>query len=123
MREGPWVTTTLKGKRRMEPTETSSSTATKLERIAWLSAADPNKVFHQVMHHFNMESLLQCFHELDGKKAVGADGVTKEKYQENLMSNLQNLLERMKRMAYIPGVVRLVLAATQTRLQMAQAIY
>ncbi|QGN79130.1 hypothetical protein Psal027_03434 (plasmid) [Piscirickettsia salmonis] len=43
----------------MEPTETSSSTETKLERIAWLSAVDPGKVFNQVMHHFNLDSLLQ----------------------------------------------------------------
>lgn len=93
----------------MEPTETSSSTVTKLERIAWLSAANRDKEFHQLMHHFNLESLLQCFHELDGRKAVGADGVTKEKYQENLIPNLLNLLDRMKRMAYIPGAVRLVL--------------
>ena len=75
----------------MEPTETSSSTATKLERIAWLSANDPNKMFHQLMHHFNFESLLQCFYELDGKKAVGVDEVTKERYQENLVSNLRKL--------------------------------
>ncbi|QGN79094.1 hypothetical protein [Piscirickettsia salmonis] len=33
----------------MEPTETSSSTETKLERIAWLSAVDPGKVFNQVI--------------------------------------------------------------------------
>lgn len=93
----------------MEPTETNISTATKLDRIAWLSAADTEKEFHQLMHHFNLESLLQCFHELNGKKAVGDDGVTKEQYQENLIPNLLNLLERMKRMAYIPGEVRLVL--------------
>jgi len=93
----------------MEPTETIIPTTTKLERIAWLSAADPGKEFHHLMHHFNLESLLQCFHELDGKKAVGEDGVTKEQYQENLIPNLLNLLERMKRMAYIPGTVRLVL--------------
>ena len=27
------------------------------------------------MHLFNQESLGACFHELDGRKAVGADGV------------------------------------------------
>ena len=93
----------------MEPTETHIPTTTKLERIAWLSAADPEKEFHHLMHHFNLESLLQCFHELDGKKAVGDDGVTKEQYQENLIPNLLDLLGRMRRMAYIPGVVRIVL--------------
>ncbi|QGP39713.1 reverse transcriptase domain-containing protein [Piscirickettsia salmonis] len=99
----------------MEPTETSSSTETKLERIAWLSAVDPGKVFNQVMHHFNLDSLLQCFHELNGKKALGADGVTKEQYEENLIPNLLDLLDRMKRMAYIPGAVRLVLIPKEGR--------
>ena len=99
----------LKGKRHMGPTEIHCSTATKLERIAWLSANDPDKVFHQLMHHFNLDMLLQCFDELDGKKAVGVDGVTKEQYQENLIDNLQSLVDRMKRMAYIPGSVRTVL--------------
>ncbi|APS58819.1 hypothetical protein AVI52_16315 (plasmid) [Piscirickettsia salmonis] len=59
------------------------------------------------MHHFNLDSLLQCFHELNGKKALGVDGVTKEQYEENLIPNLLDLLDRMKRMAYIPGAVRL----------------
>ncbi|QIX57540.1 hypothetical protein [Piscirickettsia salmonis] len=51
----------------MEPTETSSSTETET-REDWLSAVDPGKVFNQVMHHFNLDSLLQCFHELNGKE-------------------------------------------------------
>jgi hypothetical protein len=32
------------------------------------------------MHHFNEQSLAACFHELDGTKAVGIDGVTKAQY-------------------------------------------
>ncbi|WP_230389188.1 reverse transcriptase domain-containing protein [Piscirickettsia salmonis] len=76
---------------------------------------DPGKVFNQVMHHFNLDSLLQCFHELNGKKALGVDGVTKEQYEENLIPNLLDLLDRMKRMAYIPGAVRLVLIPKEGR--------
>ncbi|APS46020.1 group II intron reverse transcriptase/maturase (plasmid) [Piscirickettsia salmonis] len=67
------------------------------------------------MHHFNLDSLLQCFHELNGKKALGVDGVTKEQYEENLIPNLLDLLDRMKRMAYIPGAVRLVLIPKEGR--------
>ena len=84
-------------------------TTTKLKRIAALSAAKPNMVFTHVMHHFNEESLRACFHELDGKKAKGIDGIDKARYGENLTENIRNLVERMKRMAYIPGVVRQVL--------------
>ncbi|QNR80592.1 reverse transcriptase domain-containing protein [Piscirickettsia salmonis] len=54
-------------------------------------------------------------HELNGKKALGVDGVTKEQYEENLIPNLLDLLDRMKRMAYIPGAVRLVLIPKEGR--------
>jgi hypothetical protein len=61
-------------------TETYLDTDTKLKRIAWLSASDPRKRFDSLMHHFNVESLAACFHELDGTKAVGIDGITKAQY-------------------------------------------
>jgi hypothetical protein len=57
-------------------TETHRTTDTVLRRIAWLSARDASKRFDSLMHLFNQESLAACFHELDGRKAVGADGVT-----------------------------------------------
>lgn len=66
-------------------------------------------VFTNVIHHFNEESLRTCFHELDGQKALGIDGVDKARYGVNLDDNLRNLVARMKRMAYIPGAVRQVL--------------
>lgn len=89
--------------------EDQEVTETKLKRIAALSAADPDMVFTHVIHHFNEESLRACFHELDGKKASGIDEVDKANYGENLDKNLRNLMNRMKRMAYIPGPVRQVL--------------
>ena len=51
----------------------------------------------------------ECFHELDGKKAVGVDGVDKETYGKNLDRNIQELIAKMKNMAYRPGPVREVL--------------
>lgn len=41
------------------------------------------------MHLFSQESLAACFHALDGKKAVGVDGVSKAEYGERLESNTQ----------------------------------
>src|SRR5262245_55654093 len=61
------------------------------------------------MHHFNETSLKECFHQLDGTKAVGVDGVTKAVYARDLEDNLTDLVARMKRMAYRPGPVRQVL--------------
>jgi RNA-directed DNA polymerase len=86
-----------------------SGTITKLNRIAWLSKQDPDKEFECLMHLFNKESLLECYHGLEKNKAVGIDGVDKESYGENLDVNLDDLLIRMKKMAYRPGPVREVL--------------
>jgi len=90
-------------------TKSPKDTATALERIAWISAQDDDVEFVSLMHHINIESLRDCFHKLDGKKAVGADGVTKQEYGKNLEANLEELIARMKRMAYRPGAVREVL--------------
>jgi len=93
----------------MGSTEAQYSAATKLKRISWLSARDPEKKFGGLMHHFNKESLTASFNRLDGKKAVGADGISKEQYGESLGEKIDDLLARMKRMAYRPGPVREVL--------------
>jgi group II intron reverse transcriptase/maturase len=58
------------------------------------------------MHLVNQEALGASFHRLDGKKAVGIDGVTKAQYGEDLEARLEDLVERMKRLAYRPGPVR-----------------
>ncbi len=93
----------------MSISETRRKTETILERIAWLSGKDSKKQFQSLMHLLNTESLKCCFEQLDGKKAVGIDGKTKEDYEINLEENLENLIEKMKRMAYIPQPVREVL--------------
>ena len=79
-----------------------------LKRIAALSVAKPDMTFTHVIHHINEDMLRTCFHELDGNKAIGIDGVDKASYGENLDNNLRDLLERMRRMAYKPGAVRQV---------------
>jgi RNA-directed DNA polymerase len=105
----------------MGPTETRRMTTTKLERIAWLSGSDRDKRFDQLMHFFAEEPLSECYRSLDGRKAVGAYGVITKRYGEDLADNLKDLVERLRRMAYRPGVVREALIpkpgqAGQTRL-------
>ena len=97
----------------MRFTENQEVTETKLKRIAALSAANPERVFTHVIHHFNEESLRACFHELDGKKAIGIDAIDKANYGENLDENLRDLMDRMRRMAYVPGPVRQVLISKE----------
>lgn len=90
----------------MSVTNSHYTTATKLKRIAFLSERDAHKQFNSLMHHFNEESLKECFNMLDWNKAVGVDGINKESYAQNLGENIRNLVEKMKRMSYRPNPVR-----------------
>lgn len=81
---------------------------TKLERISQLSKENPDMVFTSVWHMINIDLLKECHREMDGKKAVGIDGVTKEEYEKNLEENLTNLVERLKDRSYKPKPARRV---------------
>ena len=63
----------------MEETKTNNITETKLKRVAQLSGEKHDMVFMGLMPHVNRESLISCFHELNGNKSVGIDRVTKER--------------------------------------------
>lgn len=90
----------------MGTSESQEHMDTALAEIAWLSAHNPNQVYHSLMHHFNVDSLRHCFDKLEGRKAVGIDRISKAIYGEKLSDNLEDLIMRMKRMAYRPGPVR-----------------
>lgn len=81
---------------------------TKLERISQLSKENPDMVFTSVWHMINIDLLKECHREMDGKKAVGIDGVTKGEYEKNLEENLTNLVERLKNKSYKPKPARRV---------------
>lgn len=93
----------------METADYPLTTETKLKRIAWLSSKDKAKKFDGLMHHFNVESLRVCYSELDGKKAVGVDGIDKISYGIDLENNLEMLVSTLKSMSYRPGPIRQVL--------------
>ena len=82
--------------------------ATKLERISQLSRENPDMVFTSIGHMIDKKLLKMCHEEMDGGKAVGIDGVTKEEYSRNLEANLDDLMERLKRKAYKPQPARRV---------------
>jgi RNA-directed DNA polymerase len=90
----------------MGTSDSQITTETKLKRIAWLSARDKDKKFSNLMHHINEESLKVCYYELDGKKALGVDGITKAEYGENLDENIKELVIKLKSMSYRPGNIR-----------------
>ncbi|MFL0248282.1 group II intron reverse transcriptase/maturase [Candidatus Clostridium stratigraminis] len=75
---------------------------TKLGRIAEISVKTRKPEFTSLYHHINEDMLRKCHIELDGKKAVGIDRVTKAEYEVNLEENISNLVERLKNKAYKP---------------------
>ena len=61
-----------------------------------------------LMHKVNKETLIEQHRKQQKNKASGVDKITKENYDINLESNVDNLLVKMKKFAYIPQPVRRV---------------
>lgn len=55
-----------------------------------------------VMYALNRENLKISARRIAGNKAVGIDNVTKEEYMENIDKNIEELVIKMKKMAYKP---------------------
>ena len=81
---------------------------TKLARIAQISRENPQMAFTSIGHLINVEMLKECHGKMDGTKAVGIDGITKDEYTKHLDENLENLVERLKRKSYKPKPARLI---------------
>lgn len=75
---------------------------TKLARISELSEECPDMVFTSIGHLIDVEMLTECHKDMDEKKAVGIDGVTKDMYEANMEENLVNLVNRLKAKSYRP---------------------
>ena len=80
--------------------------ATKLHRIAEKARKEPSFKFTNLYHLLNEELLRRRFKGLRKDAAAGIDKMTKDIYAENLDANLSELIERLKRMVYIPQPVR-----------------
>ena len=65
-------------------------------------------VFTSIGHLISKEMLKGCHEKMDGTKAVGIDGITKEEYSRKLEENLEGLVERLKTKAYKPRPARKV---------------
>lgn len=61
---------------------------------------------YTLIHYVNKETLIKQHTKQQKSKASGIDMVTKDKYGENLTSNIDNLLDRMKKFSYKPLPVR-----------------
>lgn len=90
------------------PSADGQQKTTKLECIGKRARLQKDTIFNNIGHVLDIDQLRECYHELDGKKAIGIDGVTKEVYGQELEDNLQDLLARIRRQAYKPQASRLV---------------
>ncbi len=80
---------------------------TKLDRIGELSAGQNDIVFNNLGHILDYDLLKELYANLDGRKAIGVDKVSKEAYGENLIEHLTCLLERIRRGTYKPKPARI----------------
>ena len=81
---------------------------TKLDRIAEIAKRRPNERFTSLAHLLDEEMLRQCHKEINGNKATGIDRVTKGEYEQELDSNIKDLVAKLKRRAYRPQPARRV---------------
>lgn len=78
------------------------------EIIRISNIAKQHQVVDTVMYALSKENLINSAKSIAGNKAIGIDNITKAEYIEKLDENVDNLINRMKRMAYRPKPVRRV---------------
>jgi RNA-directed DNA polymerase len=81
---------------------------TKLARISELSKENPDIKFNSIGHLIDYDMLKVCHSKMDGSKAVGTDGISKEEYDSNLDENLRKLVLKLKNKSYRPKPARRV---------------
>ena len=81
---------------------------TELERIAEMARKHPGEKLTTLAHHINEDTLKECHRDMDRQKAVGVDGVSWDRYGQNLQDNISGLMQRMRKGAYRPQPVRRV---------------
>lgn len=78
-------------------------------RIRQRAKNEPTLRFTSLYHHVtDVDNLRACFKGIEPGAAPGIDGVTKNKYGEQLESKLQDLADRLGRLGYRPEPVRRV---------------
>ena len=90
-----------------QPSIVKQTLATKLIRIELRSRQDPSAVYSNLGHIIDMDLLQASYRSLDGHKAVGIDGVTKDTYGVNLGEKIADLLRRIRSGTYIPQPSRI----------------
>jgi RNA-directed DNA polymerase len=86
----------------------STTVSTKQQRVAQLAKQSPQMGFTSLAHLMDIDWLHEAYRRTRKDAAAGVDGMTAEKYEANLQSNLQGLLDRVKAGTYRAPPVRRV---------------
>lgn len=92
----------------MPGTQSSVSISTRHQRIAELARRSPGQPVRNLAHHMDISWLKEAFRRTRKGGALGVDGQTAEQYEQNLESNLGELLSRAKAGTYRAPPVRRV---------------
>ncbi len=90
----------------MESTQRFTNTSTKQQYIAEQAREHPERVFTSLHHLIDIDWMREAYRRTRKDGAAGIDGVTAADYKENLDSNLEDLLNRMKSGRYVAPPVR-----------------
>lgn len=60
------------------------------------------KKVENLMHYINRETLMKQHSKQTKGKATGIDNISKEKYDKEVESNIEELIVKMKQMSYRP---------------------
>ena len=74
-----------------------------------LAAQKKDLVFNGLFNHFTTDNLREAFHALNGSKAVGIDGMSKNDYARELDKNLKDLETRLHKGTYRPQAKKEIL--------------
>ena len=79
-----------------------------LLKVVERAQREPEGRFHSLAHLIDVPALERAYHRMRKDAAVGVDGVTKEKYGQELGVNLENLHSRLKSKRYRHQPIRRV---------------
>jgi group II intron reverse transcriptase/maturase len=87
---------------------TLGSMSPELTKVADRAKREPGAVFHSLAHLITVSALTRAYGRQRKDAGVGVDGITKEKYGEELEKNLQDLHGRLKTGRYRHQPIRRV---------------
>src|SRR5262245_32455726 len=79
-----------------------------LQKVVDRARREPQGRFHSLAHVIDVPALMRAYHRQRASAAVGVDGMTKERYGQDLLGNLEDLHARLTAKTYRHQPIRRV---------------